>query len=121
VQLYRRTQNGWLPEASLLPEDATPDTWCWRVAMAADTLAMGCSAPGNEGAVYLFEKVGGLWTQRQKLVLPDPVAGDVFGFTLDFHDDGTLFAGAFGRDLQFNDQGAVYVWTGDRLFGDGFD
>ncbi|MBA8886608.1 hypothetical protein FHW12_000799 [Dokdonella fugitiva] len=121
VQLYRRTQNGWLPEASLLPEDATPDTWCWHVAMAADTLAMGCSAPGNEGAVYLFEKVGGLWTQRHKLVLPDPVAGDVFGFTLDFHDDGTLFAGAFGRDLQFTDQGAVYIWTGDRLFGDGFD
>ena len=121
VQLYRRTPNGWLPEASLLPEDATPDTWCWHVAMAAQTLAVGCGSPINAGAVYLFEKVAGLWTQQQKLELPDPRGGDVFGFTLDFHADGTLFAGAFGRDLEFPDQGAVYVWTGDRLFADGFD
>ncbi|HEY6943356.1 FG-GAP repeat protein [Dokdonella sp.] len=121
VQLYRRTPGGWLPEASLLPEDATPDTWCWHVAMSAATLAIGCSAPGNAGAVYLFEKTAGLWTQQQKLELPDPVAGDAFGFTLDFHADSTLFAGALGRDLEFTDQGAVYVWTGERLFADGFD
>lgn len=121
VQLYRRTQNGWLPEASLLPDDATPDTWCWHVAMAAQTLAIGCSAPGNAGAVYLFQKQAGLWTQQQKLELPDPRGGDAFGFSLAFRSDGTLFAGSPGRDLAFTDQGAVYVWSEERLFADGFE
>ena len=121
VQLFRRTPGGWLPEASLLPDDATPDTYCWRVAMMASRLAIGCTRSGGNGAAYLFEKAGGLWAQQQKLTLPDARSGDAFAFSLGFGADGTLFAGAFGRDLDFVDQGAVYVYRDDVLFADGFD
>ena len=76
---------------------------------------------GAPGAVYVFAKVAGLWSQQQKIVLADPRDGDAFGFTLAYHADGTLYAGALGRDLDFTNQGAVYVYARDYLFADGFD
>jgi len=121
VQVYHRGVNGWLPEASLLPEDATPDTYCWSTAMGPSSLALGCGESGAPGAVYVFAKVAGLWSQQQKIVLADPRDGDAFGFTLAYHADGTLYAGALGRDLDFTNQGAVYVYARDYLFADGFD
>jgi hypothetical protein len=121
VQIYHRGANGWLPEASLLPEDATPDTYCWTTAMGSSSLAIGCNESGGPGAVYVFAKVAGLWSQQQKIMLDDPRDGDAFGFTLAFHADGTLYAGSLGRDLDFTNQGAVYVYTGDYLFANGFD
>lgn len=120
VQLFRRAANGWLPEASLLPEDATPGVYCWHTAMGASELVIGCGESGSAGAVYVFGKVAGLWTQNQKLMLPDPRDGDAFGFSLDLQA-GTLYAGALGRDLDFTNQGAIYTFVGDRLFEDGFD
>lgn len=121
VLLYQRSGDTWLPSASLLPDDVTADTVCSRVALRANMLLLGCNEPGSEGAVYVLEKVAGLWAQLQKLTLPDPLALDVFGTSLAFGDGGWLFAGAFGRDLDFIDQGAVYVYAGDRLFRDGFE
>ena len=121
VLLYQRSGDAWLPSASLLPDDVTADTICSRVTLRADMLLLGCTGPGYEGAVYVLEKVDGLWTQVQKLTLPDPRTLDVFGTSLVLGDGGWLFAGAFGRDLDFIDQGAVYVYAGDRLFRDGFE
>ncbi len=121
VLLYQRSAETWLPSASLLPEDVTADTICARVALRGSTLLLGCNEPGYEGAVYVLERVAGSWTQVQKLTLPDARALDVFGNPLAIAPGGWLFAGAFGRDLDFIDEGAVYVYAGDRLFSDGFE
>ena len=121
VLLYQRSGETWLPSASLLPEDVTADTICARVALRGSTLLLGCNEPGYEGAVYVLERVAGSWTQVQKLTLPDARALDVFGNPLAIAPGGWLFAGAFGRDLDFIDEGAVYVYAGDRLFSDGFE
>ena len=121
VLLYRHGANGWLPEASVLPDDATPDTYCWHVSVTGPRLAIGCNGAGITGVVYVFEKIGGLWTQTQKIVLDDALAGDGFGYNLGLHTDGSLIIGAPWRDIDFIDQGAVYVYAGDLLFRSGFE
>jgi hypothetical protein len=121
VQIFRHGPSGWLPEASLLPEDVTPSTRCRRVALHAGELAMGCLMNGSAGAVYVFDKSDGSWAQRQKIEPDDAQPDDGFGFTLGYADGGTLLAGSPWTDLDFMDQGAVYAFTGDRLFSDGFE
>ncbi|MEO8011673.1 MAG: hypothetical protein ABI650_08525, partial [Dokdonella sp.] len=123
VQVYRRNGSSWLPEASLLPVDATADTQCYRVALRGPTLALGCWNPSGtrEGAAYVFERSGGLWSQAQKLTLANPKPFDQFGSALAFGDEASLFVGAFRRDIDFMDQGAVYVYRDDVLFRNGFD
>ncbi|MEO5559659.1 MAG: FG-GAP repeat protein [Dokdonella sp.] len=121
VQLFRRTQNGWLPEASLLPNDVTSNTYCSRVAMSVHELAMGCRDVDGIGAIYIFEKVAGAWTQQQKVLSFDPQENAAFGYTLGFGPGGTLFGGAPWYDYHFLAQGALYVFAGDRLFDNGFE
>ncbi len=123
VQVYQRNGSNWLPQASLLPNDATASTTCNHVAMHGSTLALGCldGTAGNRGAVYVFEKTAGQWNQSQKLTLPNAVDSDVFGSSLEWTAQGSLLVAAFGRDLDFIDQGAVYVYRGDVLFQNGFE
>ncbi len=121
VVVYRRTANGWLPETNLLPDDASADMVCSQVSLRNDVLLLGCSKPAYQGAAYVFRKVGGMWSQVQKLELADARANDLFGFDLAQGADGSLFVGALGRDIQFVNQGAVYRYVDDTLFADGFE
>jgi hypothetical protein len=123
VQLYRRNGVNWLPEASLLPIDATADTQCYRVALRGPTLALGCWNPSGsrEGAAYVFDRIDAAWSQAQKLTLAGPKPFDQFGGSVAFGYGSTLFVGAYRRDIDFMDQGAVYVYQSDVLFKNGFE
>ena len=121
VLLYRLAGATWLPDASLLPDDLVANTYCSHVAATATTLAIGCALSGSPGAVYVFEKSAGLWQQSQKLLLDPNQVNDTFGLSLAWHTNGNLVAGAPLRDVDFLDQGAVYVYAGDALFRDGFE
>ena len=123
MQVYRRNGTTWLPEASLLPNDATADTQCYRAALRGPTLAMGCWNPSGsrEGAAYVFERNGTSWSQAQKLTLSGAKPFDQFGVDVSFGDNDSLLVGAYRRDIDFMDQGAVYVFRDDVLFEDGFD
>ena len=95
------------------------------VALSADgtLLAAGLSGSlSNKGAVYLFEKSGGTWSQTLKIFDKAGVAGageldislessDYFGNGLAFSSQGTLLAvGAHGDDDGASDAGAVYLF-----------
>lgn len=123
VQVYRRNGSSWLPEASLLPTDATADTQCYRLSLQGPTLALGCWNPSGtrEGAAYVFERSGTLWSQAQKLSLTNPKPYDQFGSAVTFDDEASLFVGAYRRDIDFMDQGGVYVYRDDVLFRNGFE
>ena len=106
--------------AKLSPSDPQPvdggDSG-FGTAISIEGESMLISAPdynGNvpgAGAIYLFEKPGGNWTETQKIVASDTKDGDRFGITLSSHG-GRFAAGAFGFgfDLDAN-EGAVYVFT----------
>ncbi len=76
----------------------------------------------DSGAVYVFTRNGGVWSQQAYLKASNAEAYDYFGATVDISGD-TLVVGAYGEDSnatgsngnQLNntviDSGAVYVFT----------
>ncbi len=103
------------------------DNFGFSVALSADgnTLAVGApledsNATGidgaqgdntalNAGAVYVFTRAAGVWTQQAYIKASNTAAGDQFGFSVALSGDGnTLAVGAIGRSIQ---AGAVYVFT----------
>lgn len=71
------------------------------VAVGGTTIA--AAAPGedapsdNEGAVYVFEKSGGAWSETARLTAPDARVDGRFGASLGLGDD-ILVVGAIGQD-----------------------
>ena len=64
-----------------------------------------------QGAAYIFTQSNGIWSEGQKLVASDGLAGDEFGYrvTLNGH---TLLVGAFSATVNgIVSQGAAYVFT----------
>lgn len=65
----------------------------------------------DQGAVYVFEESGGVWTMTQQIVASDGAAGDTFGNAVVF-DGTTALIGAYAATIGDNfGQGAAYVFT----------
>ncbi|MCP3994195.1 MAG: hypothetical protein GY722_03895 [bacterium] len=91
--LYRREGNGWALTQRLVASDPTPSARfggrVWLYDGIAFVHAVDVSA-GIGGAIYVFEEVGAVWTQTQKLVSSIPQANQSFGFSLALGDDVLL-------------------------------
>jgi hypothetical protein len=65
---------------------------------------------GDAGSAYVFDWVGGVWTQSQKLLASDGRAGDLFGKSVAIEGD-RLVVGAYLADvLAQTNSGAVYLF-----------
>lgn len=70
----------------------------------------------HQGAAYVFDSVGGTWSETQKLTASDGIAYDQLGQSVALHGD-TALAGMWSRDDDPNDppppgrQGIVHVFT----------
>jgi hypothetical protein len=147
VYILTRSNNVWTQEAYVKASAHNANVlqgeqFGFRVALDGDTLAVsavgedGCISGinGDEsiegcnfaGAVYVFTRTAGVWTQQAYLKASntntDPTDGDQFGSSLALNGD-TLVIGAFGEDscatgINGNQAdegcpgaGAVYVFT----------
>lgn len=63
----------------------------------------------NSGAVYVFEEIGGVWSQTAKLSASDGAAQDRFGNSIALDGD-TIVVGAYSNDDGANGSGAAYVF-----------
>ena len=99
----------WSQQAELtLPDGASNDEFGGAVAVSGTTALVGATGRDTfDGAAYIFTGVGGVWTQRAELKLPDGVRGDEFGAAVALTGTAALI-GAWGRD---NLRGAAYVFT----------
>jgi hypothetical protein len=97
-------------------------------AIAEDSAATGVNGDQSDnsalsaGAVYVFERQGGAWSQRAYVKPSNTGAGDLFGYSVSLTADGdTLAVGSYDEDgslsgtneVQNDDQsgsGAVYVF-----------
>ncbi|MBA3459269.1 MAG: FG-GAP repeat protein [Deltaproteobacteria bacterium] len=112
----------------LRPTGGAPnDQFGYVVALSADgtTLAVGAFGRTNlTGAVYVYVKSGGVWSQQAVLTPANAGVQDAFGFSLAIAADGnTLVAGApdedsaattidgNGADNSASSAGAAYVFT----------
>lgn len=116
--VFRRQENGdWVEEAKLLGSDqAAGDAVGYAVATNGEWVALG--SPSHEltpgmpiGAVYLFEKQAGGWTEVQKIQASDIAVGDNFGVSVSLSGN-RLFVGSQNHDsLGLDNAGAVYFFA----------
>jgi len=117
VYTYRRTDAGWQPSAALRPADGEAgDRFGFQLDVEADTLV--CTALFDEivsGSVYVFERSGDAWLERQKLVAGPHPPGVNFGNALALDGDRLVIGVPLGgRDgpgtVQIFERGSG-VWT----------
>ena len=108
-------------QALLRAVNADPgDQFGFSVSLSGDTLVVGAvgeagdnNLEANAGAVYVFTRSNGIWTQQAYLKAANADSGDQFGFSVALSED-TLVVGAVGEAGANNlepDAGAVYVFT----------
>lgn len=144
VYVFTRDTNGsWSQQALLKASNGEAgDAFGRAVALTADGAMLVVGAPSEDsgatgvngdqannsapgaGAVYVFTRTGGVWTQQAYIKASNAEGGDVFGRAVALNADGTTLAvGANGEDSnasgvngnQLNNTlhqaGAVYVFT----------
>ena len=119
VYVFTRSGVVWTQQQKLHASDAAAsDYFGSSVALNADATIALIGAPydddtvTNSGSVYVFTRVGTVWTQQQKLHASDPAASDAFGFSVALNADATIaLIGAYVDDDTATDSGSVYVFT----------
>ncbi len=88
----------------------------YSVALNGDILVVGnpdgdVGGNTNQGAIYVYARVGTNWNMYQHLTVSDGTAYDYFGSSVAIVGD-TLLVGAYGKDIGTNySQGAVYSFV----------
>ena len=107
----------WSEQTKLIAADASAgDQFGYSVSATDGFVVIGANGDdGLQGSAYVFGYNGTNWVEQSKLVAPDGVAGDQFGYAV--HLDGdTAFVGALQHDGPDSyghpaaDQGTAYVF-----------
>jgi hypothetical protein len=117
--VFVRSGGIWSQQQKLLASDAgSNDQFGFWVAISGETVVVGAAfdddaAGADQGAAYVFERSGGVWSQHQKLLASDAGAVDVFGSSVAISGE-TVVVGAplhgDGVSLAFQ-QGSAYVFA----------
>jgi hypothetical protein len=114
--VFERSGSTWTEVAHVFPSDTTEDReFGAAVAIAGDVLVVGAPGPvvaglgGPLGAVYVYRRQGGSWTETQKLLSSDAVDGDRFGEALAM-SNGILVVGAWRSSVELGETGKVFVF-----------
>jgi hypothetical protein len=114
--VYQQTEGTWTQQQKLTARDSDElDKFGTSVSLSDDGETGLISATGDEslaGSVYIFEDVGGNWSQQQKFAPEDVVEDDMFGYSTALSDDGTTaLVGARQVEKENGDEvGAAYVF-----------
>jgi hypothetical protein len=125
VDVTRQLADEFAQQAYLKALDAEEgDRFGFSISLSNDTLAVGAVGKNNVdnskqdiGAVYVFSRNNGIWTQQAYLKALDAEDNDQFGFSVALSGD-SLAVGAVGKnnvDNSKQDIGAVYVFTRDNV------
>lgn len=100
VFTYTKSADGWSQEQAIRLPDY--NSFGYSVAFSRDnTLAVGAplyySDASDCGALLIYTKPGGVWSQETAIIMPSYVCRySQFGYSLAFSENGTLAVGASG-------------------------
>ncbi len=110
---FERDAGGWSQTASLT--GSTPnEAFGQSLSMDSDLLVVGASSAvaqglNSAGAVYVYNRSGGLWTETARLESSAPGQQDFLGVSVDT-DGETIVAGAHFGDANGVSSGTATVW-----------
>jgi hypothetical protein len=116
---YVFTSSGgvWTEQQKLVASDVDDNTvFGADVGLVDNTLMVSApydNHPGmlDTGAVYVFRRTGGIWTELQKLTPSDPEDSALFGTWIAFNDQMALVSSLFDDHSGLTDVGSVYVFS----------
>ena len=117
VYVFEHNGTSWVESQKLQKTNPQEDEdFGYSVAISPSTIAVGAAnddAAGTlSGAVYIFEREGNSWVQKQRLVASDAAQSSSaqLGWSVDIYGD-TLIAGApFSDQCTGTDCGSIYVF-----------
>jgi hypothetical protein len=117
---YVFIKNGslWTQQQKITASDQTRNAeFGWAVKIYRDTIVVSARRMNNqgsssEGAVYIFSRNAGVWTEDQKLIASDHDDFDYFGQSLSLFVD-TIVVGAPGNDDGGSSSGSAYIFKKD--------
>lgn len=122
--IYHRVNGVWEEQDVIAADDGETDDFFGASVSINESFAVvgawgdDVGANANQGSVYIFSRVGNVWSQQSKITASDGSANDFFGFSLDISTDNTLVIGAYGDNINANiDQGSAYVYHGSAGIG----
>jgi hypothetical protein len=107
----------WTQEAKLLADVAANNDYAGRaVALDGDTAVVGAAgadvgANPDQGAAFVYVRIGDVWTQQARLAADDGMGGDEFGFSVAISGDSIIVGARFAAIGGVAGQGAAYVFT----------
>ncbi len=114
VYAFIREAGVWSQQQKLTAADG--DFWDFfgtDVSISGDTALIGASGDNQSindaGAAYIFERIGGVWTQQQKLQANDPSASARFGDAVTL-DQGIALIGAYAQSGP-SAPGSAYIFV----------
>ncbi|QDV05808.1 hypothetical protein Poly30_13110 [Planctomycetes bacterium Poly30] len=115
--VFSNSGAGWVEEQKLTGSDSQNLFHFGHcVSLDGDTALIGVMrdnfAGPETGAAFLFERVGGVWTETVKLTASDAAAQDRFGRSCDLKN-GIAILGAHLHDGVSPDEGAAYIFERD--------
>ncbi|WP_298162140.1 putative Ig domain-containing protein, partial [Brevundimonas sp.] len=117
--VFTRSGTTWSQQARLQPSSVADNAnFGYALAVQGDTAAIG--APTNpaggitRGAVFVFTRAGGVWTEQQILTASDAIDRDRLGSSVSI-DGVSIATGAITRDDAGSSSGAAYVFSDTTL------
>lgn len=120
AHVFELSGGDWVQTARLLPSDGGGgDEFGNSVGISGDTIVVGSefhdtALGSNAGAVYVFQRIAGTWTQVQKLEPADALPQRNFGECVAIAGDVIVVGNRFDTDLG-NNAGCCYVF--ERIGG----
>jgi hypothetical protein len=119
VYVFARTAGTWTETQKLLPPTPVPgtDAFGTAVALIGDTAVIGnpgrtVSGAASAGAVHVFTRSGGTFSQAALLTASDGAAGNRLGESVAYAGSTILAGAPLGDAPSPADSGAAYVFTG---------
>ena len=100
VFIFNHSGDTWSQQAYVKPGNTTPPGLLFGYSVGlngnGDTLGVGAyNDNGRRGAVYVFTRNNGTWSQQMRVMATNGAVGDYLGCSLAISDDGnTILAGA---------------------------
>ncbi len=114
VYIFELNNGFWLQTTKIKAMDAAQDDqFGYSTSLQNNRLVVGArrndSSSINAGAAYVFDEIGGNWSQAQKLIASDTANNDEFGFSVSLSLNRILIGARYNNEMG-NNAGAAYLF-----------